>query len=214
MDDKEKTQRIISFFRAQYSHDIKTHPNNREREPFRVLISTVLSQRTREENTWEATKELFDEISSPRELLLLDDEKLRKLIKKSGFFRQKSRTLKMISRALLDFYKGKVPSEREDLIKLPGVGPKTADVVLSHSFGSGNIAVDVHVDVCSKRLGLVPEDADYEKTRKILEELTPPKERKLVNLGFVFFGRNICLTAHPKCGICPFSGFCRYYKTR
>ncbi len=212
MNKKEKMKTVINFFRKKYFKNISKHPNNYNKEPFRVLISTILSQRTREENTAKASEALFSRIKTPQELVKLDNRTVERLIKSSGFYRQKSKTVKRVSRILVKDFNGKVPSERNKLASLPGVGLKTADVVLSHSFGEPVIAVDVHVNVCSKRLGLVKDDADYETTRKTLEGLTPLKDREFVNLGFVFFGREICLTAYPKCKICPFNKFCEYYK--
>ncbi len=205
-------RKVIDLFKKRYFKDIKKHPNNYNKDPFRVLISTILSQRTREENTAKASEALFSKIKTPEELLKLDDRPIEKLIKPSGFYRQKTLTIKKVSKVLLENFNGKVPSKRKELISLPGVGLKTADVVLSHGFGEPVIAVDVHVNVCSKRLGLVNEKADYETTRKTLEELTPIKDRYIVNLGFVFFGREICLTAYPKCKVCHFNKFCEYYQ--
>ncbi|NOX71547.1 MAG: endonuclease III [Candidatus Micrarchaeota archaeon] len=210
MNYKERMKKVIEFFKNEYFSDIESHPNNKNKDPFRVLVSTILSQRTREENTFLATENLFSKIRTPEDLLKLRDKTLENLIKPSGFYRQKAKTLKKVAEALIDNFGGAVPESREKLISLPGVGPKTADVVLSHAFSKPNIAVDVHVDVISKRMGFVPKDSDYETTRKILENLTPVKERRFVNLGFVFFGREICLTAHPKCKICPLSPLCDY----
>ncbi len=212
MNDKEKMKNVIRFFKNRYFSDIESHPNNKNREPFRVLASTILSQRTREENTFIATENLFSKIKTPKELLRLDNKTLENLIRPAGFYRQKALTLKKVAEMLNESFGGKVPKDREKLMSLPGVGPKTADVVLSHAFGKPNIAVDVHVDVISKRLGLVPKGAGYETTRKTLENLTSVKERCFVNLGFVFFGREICLTARPKCRICPLRKICDYYK--
>ena len=213
MDRREKMDTVISLFRKRYFSGIRKHPNNYNKDPYRVLISTILSQRTREENTAKAADALFSRIKTPSDLLKLDEKTIQKLIRPSGFYRQKAKTIRKVSEVLLNDFNGKVPSERELLVSLPGVGLKTADVVLNHSFGQPVIAVDVHVNVCSKRIGLVSEKADYEETRKALEKLTPLKDRDLVNLGFVFFGREICLTAHPKCPICPLKKICKYYKS-
>ncbi|MBN2101772.1 MAG: endonuclease III [Candidatus Aenigmarchaeota archaeon] len=212
MDRKEKMDIVINLFRKRYSNEIEKHPNNYNKDPFRVLISTILSQRTREENTAKATDALFSAIKTPKELLNLNIKKIEELIKPSGFYRQKAKTIKKVAEILVNNYQGRVPGKRATLITLPGVGLKTADVVLSHSFSVPTIAIDTHVNTISKRLGLTPEGADYETIRIALESLTPLPERSLVNLGFVFFGREICLTSYPKCKTCPLKNICRYYK--
>ena len=108
-------------------------------------------------------------------------------------------------------YKGKVPSTREKLLELPGVGYKTADVVLCYGFNKKTIPVDVHVAVCSNRLGLT-KNTEPEKIRIDLENLIPEKCKRIINLGFVNFGKDICLTRNPRCSICKLNKICLYYK--
>lgn len=179
---------------------------------FRVLIGAILSQRTRDENTDKAAKGLFSVVSKPEEIVKMKTARLQKLIKPSGFYRQKTRNLKKICKILIRDYRGKVPKNREALIKLPGVGFKTADIVLLYKFGVPTIPVDVHVEIVSKRLGLVRKEAKYEETRTALESLFAKKDLPKINSGMVEFGQRICLTARPRCYVCPLVDVCKYEK--
>jgi endonuclease-3 len=209
VDKKEKMQIVIKFLREKYGEDVKEILKMKT-NVFKLLIITILSQRTRDENTRKAAENLFSKVSKPEEILLLSDKELQKLIKPSGMYKQKAKNIKKLCKILVEELKGKIPRKREDLLKLPGVGNKTADIVLSYGFGLPVIAVDVHVEVCSKRLGLVNEKAKYEEIRNTLEKLTPEKDRYLVNLGFVRFGQDICLTRNPRCYACPLFEICEY----
>ncbi len=111
-------------------------------------------------------------------------------------------------------YRVSFPRKRSELLTLPGVGFKTADVVLSYGLGEPVIAVDVHVEVCSKRLGFVRKEAKYEEIRTTLENLVPKEERFLVNLGFVNFGKDTCRTRNPKCEICELNEICDFYLSK
>lgn len=178
-------------------------------DAFRVLIGAVLSQRTRDENTDKAAKNLFSFVSEPGDIVGMRAMRLRELIKPSGFYRRKAESLKKICRILIRDYDGAVPKARESLVKLPGVGFKTADIVLLYGFGIKTIPVDVHVEIVSKRIGLVRKNAKYEEIRTTLERLFK-NDRSKINSGMVEFGQRVCLTARPKCYACPLVGVCRY----
>jgi endonuclease-3 len=207
---QEKMQRVLEFLRERYGKRIK---ERMERNPdlFELLVTTILSQRTRDENTSLASERLFSVVTTPEEILRLDEKELEELIRPSGMFRQKAKRIKELSRVLIRDYKNSFPRKRSELLNLPGVGFKTADVVLSYGFGEPAIAVDVHVEVCSKRLGFARKEVGYEEIRASLENLVPEKERFLVNLGFVNFGREICRTRNPKCGECKLNEICDFY---
>lgn len=179
-------------------------------KPFKLLIGTILSQRTRDEKTSQAWKKLFSRANTPEKILRLSEKEIQSLIKDVGFYRQKAKRIKKISRIILEEYKGKVPSSREELLKLPGVGPKTADVVLSYSFGKPVIAVDTHVATISKRLGWTKSN-DPEKIREDLHKIVPKKYRLIINSLFVEFGKDIC-RARPKCFVCPIVKFCKFVR--
>jgi len=209
VNKREKMQIVMKFLKKKYGKEIRSFLKTKP-DIFKLLITTILSQRTRDENTRKAAKILFSVASKPEEILKLSDKKLQKLIKPSGMYKQKAKNIKKLCKILVEELKGRIPSSREELMKLPGVGNKTADIVLSYGFGLPVIAVDIHVEVCNKRLGLVDEKANYMEIRKSLEKIVPEKDRYLVNLGFVKFGQEICLTRNPKCYACPFFDFCQF----
>lgn len=182
------------------------------RSAFQVLIGAVLSQRTRDENTDRAARNLFSAASTPEKIAGMRTNRLRALIKPSGFYRTKAKNIKRMCEILVRDYGGNVPKDREALMKLPGVGFKTADIVLLYGFGVPTIPVDVHVEVVSKRLGLVGKGAKYEEVRQSLEGLFRKNDLPEINAGMVEFGQRICLTARPKCYICPLADVCKYGK--
>ncbi len=181
-------------------------------DPFATLIGTILSHRTRDEKTDAAFSKLFKHYKTPEELALADVRSIERLIRDVGFYRQKARRIKKVAQIIAFELGGKVPREREELMQLPSVGPKTADIVLSFAYGEPEIAVDTHVETVAKRLGVAPEDGDYETVKKSLEELTPLEDRPLINTLFVLFGKEICRKPRPRCSICPVSEFCAWYR--
>ncbi|MDI6798582.1 MAG: endonuclease III, partial [Candidatus Aenigmarchaeota archaeon] len=177
-------------------------------KPFKILISTILSQRTKDEITRKTSEQLLSKADTPEKILKLSEKEIEKLIYPVGFYRQKAKKIKRLCRILLKNYGGKVPDNREELLKLPGVGFKTADVVLS-SHGLLVIAIDTHCKVIAKRLGLTKSD-DAERIREDLHRIVPKKYRRIINLLFVEFGKEICQTRLPRCYICPIVSLCSY----
>ncbi|HOJ87565.1 MAG TPA: endonuclease III [Pseudothermotoga sp.] len=179
-------------------------------DPFRILICTILSQRTRDENTEVACEKLFSQYSGPYALSKARPEKLYELIKASGMYKQKAERIVTVSRIIVEKYRGKVPSDLEELLKLPGVGRKTANIVLYHGFGKPALAVDTHVHRISNRIGFVntknPEQTEMELTKLIPSELWGP-----LNGAMVEFGRKICLPRNPLCNKCCFRTECDYF---
>ncbi len=206
MEGLNKIRRVI------LDHDLRREKRHHvsSRNVFQTLLGAVLSQRTRDEKIDEASRNLFSAVSKPEDMEKMSLQTIQKLIKPSGFYRQKSKNIKKICKALIKNHKRHVPKERGELLKLPGVGFKTADIVLLYGFGIKTIPVDVHVEVVSKRLGLVRKEAKYEETRITLENLFEKKDLPKINSGMVEFGQRICLTAKPKCYLCPLVGVCRY----
>jgi endonuclease-3 len=178
-------------------------------DPFKVLITTILSQRTKDEITRKASTQLFRTADTPESILKLSEKQIAKLIKPVGFYNQKAKRIKQICKILLEKYRGKVPRTREELMQFPGVGSKTADVVLCYSFGQDVIPVDVHVAAISKRLGLT-KNTSPEKIREDLHKRIPKRLRRIVNHLFVEFGKEICQTRKPKCYVCPIVKLCPY----
>lgn len=202
-----KIQKLVKFLKKKYG---KSWVSAKRETIFQVLVACILSQRTREENTEIAAKQLFARAKTPKQILKLSNKELEKLIKPAGFYRNKTKILKKLSKLIVDKYK-KVPTTREELMKLPGVGDKTASVVLSYGLGQPTIPVDIHVEIVSKRLGFVPEKAKPKQIRETLEKLVPKKDQHIINRGLVNFGREICLTRNPKCYLCSFTKNCLWY---
>lgn len=204
---KKNIKLIIDFLESKYGKEKHFYYN-----PFKTLITCVLSQRTRDENTEKASRNLFRIAKTPKQILKLPDKKLQQLIKPSGFYRQKAKRIKQISKIILE--KGKVPKTKEELLGLPGVGFKTADVVLMYGYGMPSIPVDTHVNQISKRLGLVDQNAGVEGVRLKLESILPKNKWYLINHGFVRFGQEICLPRNPKCDVCFLLKICPFGKNR
>jgi endonuclease-3 len=210
-------KRIIDYIEQRYGKEINIS-SMKNQEIFELLIETVLSQRTRDENSEKAAKQLFAIARTPKQILKLSMKKLQKLIKISGPYRQKAKKIKQISKIILEKYNGKIPDNRKELMELYGVGPKTSAIVLMYGFNIPAIAVDTHVFQVSKRLGLADLKDDVEEVKEGLESVFPKNKWYLINLGFVMFGKEICKPINPLCvkgaKNCPFSGFCRAYKTK
>jgi endonuclease-3 len=178
-------------------------------EPFRVLVSTILSQRTRDENTDRASSSLFSKYRTPREIAEAPVERIEKLIRPAGFYRVKARKIQATARMVLGTYGGKVPSTLEELLTLPGVGQKTANCVLAYAFGIPALPVDVHVHRISNRIGIVSTRSP-EETEERLTGLYPPDVWSELSLLFIRFGRDICQPRIPKCKRCGLVEICDY----
>ena len=182
-----------------------------EREdPFLVLISTILSQRTRDEMTAQASQQLFAKYDTPQGIAHADRGDLERLIKPVGFYRQKAGQIQKVSRLLLERHGGVVPATYEELIELPQVGPKTANCVLVYGFGEPRIPTDTHVHRVSNRLGLVRTKAP-EATEQRLVATVPKEYWLLINELFIRFGKDVCRPIGPICPRCSFTEFCRFY---
>lgn len=179
-------------------------------DPFRVLISTILSQRTRDEMTDVASRQLFAKYDTPHTIAAADPGDLERLIRPVGFYRQKAIQIRKVSRALLDTYGGAVPRTYEQLIELPQVGPKTANCVLVYGYGEPRIPTDTHVHRVSNRLGLVRTKTP-EKTEHRLMATVPREYWLHINELFIRFGKDICRPIGPRCPACSFTSFCRFY---
>jgi len=202
---------IIEALRKRYGvNDPPAHVS--DADPFHVLIGAVLSHRTRDENTDKAYRHLFNRFKNPAELAQANVKAIEKLIKPVGFYRQKARRIKKLAKIIFEERGGIVPSTREELMSLPGVGPKSADIVLSIAFRKPEVAVDTHVETVAKRLGIADEDDGYEEVKRKITALTKTEHLPFVNLLFVRFGREICRKPKPKCMVCPITSYCRYYK--
>ena len=181
--------------------------------PFSILIGTILSARTKDENTAKVVKKLFSRYQTPKSLANAKVRNVEKLIKSIGFYHVKAKRIIKVAQIINSQYKGKVPENFEKLIELPGVGRKTANCVLVYAFDTPAIPVDTHVHRISNRLGLVntkmPEETEMELRKKI-----PKKYWLQINDTFVMYGQNICKPISPMCNICKIKTRCNYYKSK
>jgi len=179
-------------------------------DPFKILIGTILSARTRDEVTTTVIKALFSRFKNPEDLSRANINDIKKLIQKIGFYNVKASRLKEVSQLIIKKYDGKVPSNLDELLTLPGVGRKTANCVLVYGFKKPAIPVDIHVHRISNRIGIV-NTKNPEETENVLQNKIEKKYWIRVNEAFVTFGQNICLPIKPKCGVCQLTKMCKYY---
>lgn len=178
-----------------------------KQDPFKILISTILSARTRDSNTRLATERLFAKYSTPKLIAGADIEVLEDLVRVSGFYKVKAARIKEVSRMLLEELNGEVPHDFEELINLPGVGAKTANCVLVYAFNIPTIPVDTHVHRIPNRLGWI-KTTRPSQTEEELKRIIPKVEWLRLNRLFVRFGQQICLPNRPKCNDCPINKNC------
>ncbi len=181
--------------------------------PLSILIGTILSARTRDENTSAAVKELFSRYRTARSLASAKISDVERIIKKTGFYRVKARRIIRVASIIDSKYSGKVPRSMNELLSLPGVGRKTANCVLVYAFEEPAIPVDTHVHRISNRLGLVKTKTP-EETEIALMEKIPKKYWLRINDTFVMYGQNICKPISPMCSLCHIKKECSYFKTR
>jgi len=192
----------IEKFKAPYVTRISS-----EKNPFKILVSTILSSRTKDEITKQASQRLFLKVKNPNDLIKLSIKEIEKLIYPVGFYRVKARNLKKLAEILIKDYNGKVPNSINDLIKLPGVGRKTANLVVTLGFNKYGICVDTHVHRIVNRWGYIktktPKETEYALRKKL-----PKKHWKKINSILVVFGQNICTPILPKCSSCNLNNIC------
>ena len=186
---------------------IVTEISRRRRDPFKVLISTVLSLRTKDETTAAASQRLYQLAETPEDMLKLTSEQIAKAIYPVGFYRTKSENILEICRELIVRFHSRVPDELEQLLGLKGVGRKTANLVITLGYGKPGICVDTHVHRISNRLGYVKTKTP-EHTEFALREKLPPEYWIIYNDLLVAFGQNICKPTSPFCSRCPIHRFC------
>lgn len=176
--------------------------------PFQALIFTLLSARARDASTMKVCSELFSKADSPEKILKMGEKELRKILRPIGFYREKAKRVLGASRKLVREFGGNVPDTREELMGLPGVGRKTANIILNREFGKPALAVDVHVHRIANRLGWV-ETKNPLDTEKGLVELLPEKLVRRCNRAMVGYGQTVCLPRNPKCRECKLKEYCK-----
>ena len=174
---------------------------------FQLLAATILSAQTTDARVNEVTPSLFERYPTPQDLAAADVQELEELVRSTGFFRNKAKSLIGMANALVDRFDGEVPGPIEDLVTIPGVGRKTANVVRSVALGLPGLPVDTHVGRLARRLGLTAED-DPVKVEHELNALVAAAERGPFSLRLILHGRRVCFARRPACGRCPLADIC------
>lgn len=204
-----KYKQIIEILKTAYP-DAKCELNHKS--PYELLVATILSAQSTDKRVNIVTSQLFKVADTPEKMLSLGEEKLKEYIKSIGFYNTKSKNLIAMSKALIQDYNSQVPDNMNDLVKLAGVGRKTANVVLSNCFCVPAIAVDTHVFRLSHRLGFSKSEdllqVEYDLQKKIAK-----KDWSLAHHLLIFHGRYTCKAQRPSCEICNLKHLCTYYKS-
>lgn len=190
------------------------HCELNHRNPFELLIAVMLSAQATDESVNRLTPALFSKYRKPEDYLQVPIEELQDDIRSIGLFRNKAKHIQQMCKILQDQYEGNVPGTHEALVALPGVGRKTANVVVSNAFGIPAIAVDTHVERVTKRLGLAKEDDSVLAVEKKLMAIVPREEWTLTHHRMIFFGRYHCKAQSPRCDACPLLDLCPAGKKR
>lgn len=208
-EKRRKAEKIIKILLKELrSYRKPTVRRTSEKDdPFKTLITCLLSLRTQDKNTNKASASLFSVVETPEAIAKIPINKLEKLIYSSGYYKNKARTIKHVSEVLLNKHGGKVPETIEELLSIKGIGQKTANIVLCFAYGKEVIPVDTHVHRIPNRLGLV-ETRKPEETERELMKIFPKKFWKEINTTFILFGKNVCLPISPKCSSCPLNKLC------
>jgi len=190
---------------------------NSKRDPFETLVVTIISQNTADRNTARAFEQLLKRFEiSPEVLAKAQTSQLEQCLRVAGLYKNKAKAIKQVSKIILKKYHGKLESvlslpledARKTLLQFPGVGPKTADVVLLFSARQPTLPVDTHVNRVSKRIGFAPVDGDYESVRGSLQSLYEPKDYLALHLLLIAHGRRYCRARNPLCDECPVNALC------
>jgi endonuclease-3 len=204
---KRRARRINRALAETYPY---AHAELDFRSPFELVVATVLSAQTTDVTVNQITPLLFARYPDARSMAEADPAELEAIIKPTGFFRAKARSLMALGTKLVDDYDGEVPGRLEDLVKLPGVGRKTANVVLGNAFGIPGITVDTHFGRLARRFGWTASD-DPVKVESDVAELFEPRDWTMLSHRVVFHGRRVCHSRKPACGACAVANWCPSY---
>lgn len=201
---------IMEILEKHFHHSERTTLNRMRKKPnaFKILISCLLSLRTQDKNTEKASSRLFAIADTPEGISKLSTKRAERLIFSSGHYKKKARVIKEVSKVILTKYKGIVPDNREELLSIKGIGPKTANIVLSFAYGQEFLPIDTHCHRIPNRIGWVSTKTP-EKTEKELEKILPREHWKEFNSIFVLFGKTICKPISPICSQCPIEKYCK-----
>ncbi len=203
-DEKKRMKKILDILKKEYP-DVKIQLNFTT--PFELLVATILSAQCTDARVNIVTERLFKRYFLPEHYLNLENEELESLIFSTGYYKAKARHIKAAAKMILEKYNGRVPDKMEDLLQIPGVGRKTANVILGHCFNVPGIVVDTHVSRISRRLGFVQTN-NAEKIEFELMELIPKNQWVIFTHYFINLGRKICTSRKPKCAVCKINRYC------
>ena len=206
MSEIERSRKILKILNQIYP---KTSIPLKHTNKFTLLVSVLLSAQTTDVNVNNVTKKIYPKFNKPEDFVKLGRKKIEKLIKSIGLFRNKAKSIYLLSKQLIEKHNGKVPSNFENLYDLPGVGRKTASVVLNEGFGFPTIAVDTHVFRVSNRTGLAY-GKNPDEVQKKLYEVVPKKYLKKAGHTILLHGRYTCKARSPSCNTCVIIKFCKY----
>jgi len=204
---------ILTFFARLRSINPEPKGELHYTNPFTLLVAVVLSAQATDKGVNKATPALFALADTPIKMLALGEERIRDCIKTIGLFNAKAKNVHALSKILVERYGGQVPEDRESLVTLPGVGRKTANVVLNMAFGHATMAVDTHVFRVSNRTGLAP-GKTVEAVEKALEKRVPPEFALHAHHWLILHGRYTCKARNPECPVCPVHDVCQYKEKR
>ncbi len=205
--DMEKVLNILENKSKNWNAPVVTFMSQKGSSPYEILISTILSLRTKDEVTSAATKRLFKKANTPQKMLSLSNEEIEELIYPVGFYKTKAKNILVISNTLMDEYNGIVPNNIEQLLEFKGVGRKTANLVLIEGYNLPGICVDTHVHRITNRLGYVRTKNPTE-TEMALRKKLPKELWEKINPLLVAFGQTICRPVSPFCSNCPVEKYC------
>ena len=207
MLSKAKQKEALRLLREAYP---EARPALEFTSPFELLVATMLSAQCTDKQVNKCTRVLFGVANTPASFAKMSEEELAPYIKSCGFYRVKGQHILETARLIATKYNGEVPQDREELTKLPGVGRKTANVVVSNAFGIPAIAVDTHVFRVSNRIGLA-EASTVEKTEDQLMQNIPKEDWSAAHHWLIYHGRQVCAAQRPKCEACPLRELCKFY---
>ncbi len=202
--EKERVAKIIAFLSREFP-GVRVSLDNHN--PLELLVATILSAQCTDERVNKVTASLFRKYRAARDYAGADLGALEEDVRSTGFFRNKARNIKALGQALVERFGGEVPRTMEELTSLPGVGRKTANVILGNVFGVPGIVVDTHVGRVARRLGLTAEE-DPVKVEFALMSLVPREEWSRFSLLLIHHGRRCCLARKPRCAVCPLGRLC------
>jgi endonuclease-3 len=210
--DRKRACEIVRILHDRYPVPPENRHFLRFDNPFQILVLTILSAQTTDRAVNEIAGELFSRYPTPEALASAEQRELENLIRRIGLYRNKARNIRAAARKLVEDFDGEVPRSMDELLSLPGVGRKTANIVLNHAFGmNAGIAVDTHVRRVSYRTGLT-DSTNPDTIERDLMALFPRKYWGGVNYLMIRHGREICTAKNPQCGICSINPYCRYYR--